>query len=164
MMTVLRSFPPRRILFVCTGNTCRSPLAAAICRARLAERLACAESDLPSHGFVVESAGVMASRDDEASPGAVEVAREYGARLEQHRSQQVNADLLRQATDVLAMTSGHAELLTLRYSELGIRVELLGGPGSDLPDPIGGDAAAYLACATLIATHLDRHLANWTRP
>ena len=155
---------PRRILFVCTGNTCRSPLAAAICRARLAARLGCAEDQLPGRGFVVGSAGVMASPGDAASPGAVEAAREFGALLGDHRSRPVDPGLLTEATDVLAMTGGHAALLALRYSGLGVRVELLGGPGGDLPDPIGGDRAVYRACAAVIATHVERHISEWIGP
>ena len=119
---------------------------------------------MPARGYVVASAGVLASPGDAASWGAVEAAREFGARLGDHRSRPVNPELLTTATDVLAMTGGHAALLALRYSELGFRVELLGGPGGDLPDPIGGDQAVYRACAAIIATHVDRHISEWIGP
>src|SRR5207245_9226247 len=55
------------IVFVCTGNTCRSPLAEALCKKRLAERLGCAPPDLPRHGFAVQSAGLAAMIGDRAA-------------------------------------------------------------------------------------------------
>jgi len=153
----------RSVLFVCTGNTCRSPLAAAICERLLAGRLGCAVAELPARGFVVRSAGVAAVPGDAATPQAVDVAAEAGIDLTGHRSTPVSAELLAAATDVLAMTHGHAAALALRYPGAGPGVRLLGGPGGDLPDPIGGDAAVYRTCAGMIAAHLDRHLAEWLR-
>ena len=157
-------YAPRRVLFVCTGNTCRSPMAAAICKARLASRLGCNEAELPARGFVVESAGVMAAAGDAATFGAVEAARDFGADLGGHRSRPIDPGLLLGATDVLAMTHGHAAVLALRYPEVRIAVGLLGGAGGDLPDPIGGDRATYQACAAAIAGHLDRHITEWIGP
>ena len=55
-------------------------------------------------------------------------------------------------------------LLAVRYPGLGARAELLGGPGGDLPDPIGGDGEVYRACAALIAAHVERLVSEWTRP
>ena len=162
--SAFRNPQSRRVLFVCTGNTCRSPLAAGVCRAMLAARLGCAEGDLPARGFVIESAGVAAAPGDVASPEAVDVARRYGADLSGHRSQMVTPEMLAAATDVLAMTHGHGMLLALRYPDAGARVRLLGGPGGDVPDPIGGGRDVYELCAAVIAGHLDGHLAEWVGP
>jgi len=71
--------PARVILFVCTGNTCRSPLAEALCKKRLAKQLRCDVVDLPDHGFVVLSAGLAAMIGSPAAPEAVETARRFGA-------------------------------------------------------------------------------------
>src|SRR5712691_6240493 len=73
---------PCRILFVCTGNTCRSPLAEALCKKRLAEQLGCRVDELAERGYVVASAGVSAYPGDEAAAAAVEIAAEFGAGLD----------------------------------------------------------------------------------
>lgn len=158
-----RDRPKRSVLFVCTGNTCRSPLAEVLCRVRLAKRLGCDGSELAGRGFVIRSAGVMAYTGAEASPEAAVVAEAYGANLAGHVSRAVDADLLGSATDVFAMTSGHAALLMMRFPNFGPEPRLLCGT-EDLPDPIGGDDAVYRACAAAMTVHLDRLIADWTMP
>lgn len=150
---------PRSILFVCTGNTCRSPLAAALCRRLLAERLGCDVSELPARGFTVESAGLAAVPGVPATPEAVAVAAELGADLAGHLSRPLYPEALAAASDVLAMTHGHAMALAFRYPGLGPPARLLGE--SDLDDPIGGDLTLYRACAAAIHAQLRRHLAEW---
>lgn len=155
--------PPsgRSLLFVCTGNTCRSPLAEALCKRLLADRLGCPPGELPARGFVVRSAGVAAFAGDAPAAPAVEVAREFGADLSDHRSRPVNPELLDESTDVIAMTHGHAAALLMRFPGYGPAVRLLGGPDGDLDDPIGGDIEVYRACAREIARHLNRWLPGW---
>jgi protein-tyrosine phosphatase len=149
------------VLFVCTGNTCRSPLAEAICRRLLADRLGVAEDELPARGFVIRSAGVMAGPGDPAAYEAAEAAREmFGADLSAHSSTPVNPELLAGATDVIAMTAAHAAVLAMRFPGVGPAPVLLCG-ADDLPDPIGGDREVYRACAAIIADHLDRHFRGW---
>lgn len=155
--------PHRSVLFVCTGNTCRSPLAESICKRMLADRLGCEPGELPARGFVVRSAGVMAYSGDIASPLAVDVARELQAELGAHRSRPVNPELLAEATDVIAMTRGHLAALTVRYPNLGPDPRLL-CEGFDLPDPIGGDTDEYRACARLIADSLVPFIQKWLGP
>src|SRR5262245_35938111 len=99
---------PRTVLFVCTGNTCRSPLAEAMCKRLLADRLGCGQNDLPSRGFVIGSAGVATWGGLPASPEAETVARSVGADLSGHVSRPVDTGLLAGATDVIAMTAAHA--------------------------------------------------------
>ncbi len=149
------------LLFVCTGNTCRSPLAAALCRAKLAERLGCRADELEARGWRVESAGVAAWPGDPAAPAAVQVAAEFGADLTAHRSRPVSADLLSTATRVVAMTRGHAATVAARFPGIGPIPGLIGSLDEDLPDPIGGDLAVYRDCAATLVAHLDRRLAEW---
>jgi protein-tyrosine phosphatase len=148
------------VLFVCTGNTCRSPLAEAICKRMLADRLGCDPGDLPARGFVVRSAGVMAYPGDTSAPPAVDAAAELRADLGEHRSRPVNPELLAEATDVIAMTRSHVAVLSMRFPNLGPAPILLCDE-FDLPDPIGGDADEYRACARLIADNLDRFIRGW---
>lgn len=155
--------PVRSVLFVCTGNTCRSPLAEAITKATLAKRLNCRIAELPAKGFIIRSAGVMAMPGDEASLESQAVAREFGADLRAHCSQSVSPDLLREATDVIAMTGSHAMLLAMQCPGVGPEPKLLCGR-DDLPDPIGSEIDVYRACATLIRTHVDRLISEWMTP
>ena len=151
---------PEVILFVCTGNTCRSPLAAALCRTLLAARLGCEADELEARGWVVGSAGVAAWPGDPATPAAVLVAAEQGADLTAHRSRAVSAELLAGATRVVAMTRGHAATVAGRFPGVGPAPTLIGGPEDDLPDPIGGDLQVYRACADTLLAHLDRLVAE----
>lgn len=160
-MADAQSQPARSVLFVCTGNTCRSPLAEAVCKRLLADRLGCTPEELPARGWEVRSAGIAAWPGDAATPAAVEVARELGADLDRHRSQRVSPELLDRATAVVAMTRMHADALAMQFPGAGPGPVLLCGPGDDLDDPIGGDLALYRACAAVIRGHLERHLTEW---
>jgi L-threonylcarbamoyladenylate synthase len=138
------------IVFVCTGNTCRSPLAEALLKERLAEVLGCAVDELPRRGFVVLSAGLAAIRGVEASGQAVEVAREYGADLSIHSSQPVTPDLVGTADYLLAMTQSHLRLLQSLHLGECPRPRLLSRDGTDITDPIGASLADYRFCAEQI--------------
>ena len=142
------------IVFVCTGNTCRSPLAEALFKKLLAEQLETDPEELPARGFMVVSAGLAAYPGCRATPEAVEAARELGADLSRHRSRPLTAGLAGQADYIIAMTRTH--LMALEAS-LGLANEprLLGGDADDVPDPIGGDQEVYRECARRILSHLE---------
>jgi len=143
------------IVFVCTGNTCRSPLAEALCKKRLAERLSCPVEELPQRGFVVLSAGVAAFDGDEAAAPAVEVARTYGADLSGHVSQHLDQHLAAQADHLICMTQGHLQSLISLFPHLACEPRLLSPSGADLPDPIGQDEPVYRSCAEQIWQDLE---------
>jgi protein-tyrosine phosphatase len=152
------------IVFVCTGNTCRSPLAEALCKKLLAERLGCAPEELARRGFLVLSAGLAAMMGGEAAPEAVAVARELGADLSRHRSQYLTDDLAALADYLIVMTQGHLRLLTGQYPELGPPPRLLCPDGCDLADPIGCDEAVYRECAQQILHALEGFLPELLQP
>jgi protein-tyrosine phosphatase len=142
------------VVFVCTGNTCRSPLAEALFKKRLADRLGCGVDELPGRGFLVLSAGLAAMMGGPAAAEAVEVAGSFGADLSGHHSQPLTADLAAQADYLMAMTRGHVRTLLAHYPQLGARPRLLDPAGTDLADPLGGDRPVYEECGRHIWQHL----------
>ncbi|MEO8193891.1 MAG: low molecular weight protein arginine phosphatase [Gemmatimonadales bacterium] len=128
-----------RILFVCSGNTCRSPMAEAIVR-RLASEAA--RSDIE-----VSSAGTQAWDGSPASDGALLVGMERGLDLSAHRSRQLTREILMESDLILAMTPSH--LSRVRELNPEANAHLLAGfsagesTGEAVQDPFGGDLAAY---------------------
>jgi L-threonylcarbamoyladenylate synthase len=155
---VLADLAQCRILFVCTGNTCRSPLAMALCRQLLAQRLGCAIAELPQHGFQVLSAGLAAITAEPASPEAVIVAQELGGDLKEHRSQPLTVDLLAQADCLFAMTTSHLRMFEAFDRLPGPAPSMLSPSGRDIADPIGYDIGVYRQCARQIQECLEERL------
>ncbi len=145
------------ILLVCSGNTCRSPLAAAILVDKLSR-----EPDL--RDIAVQSAGVAAWDGTPASEGSYLVALERGLDLSSHRARMVTADLVRNQDLILTMSDAHAR----RVAELGGEgkvyplADYAGNPHGqhDIHDPMGGDVAGYRATAALLDELLDRAVAR----
>ncbi|QDT65441.1 low molecular weight protein arginine phosphatase [Calycomorphotria hydatis] len=141
-------------LFVCTGNTCRSPLAEAMFRKLLADRVGCEQHELTEHGFVVGSAGLAAAYGMPASSESLTVSREHGYILEDHFSQPLTDQLLDRADYVFTMTSRHREAIISARPDLADRVRLLSREGLDVADPIGGGPAEYEHCRIEIEREL----------
>ena len=158
----LEKLSARMVLFVCTGNTCRSPLAEGLAKVLLAERLGCRAEELPARGFWLLSAGVATYGGGPATPESVEAGAELGADLRAHRSRPVNPPLLAAADEVIAMTRGHADALAYRFPGVGPAARLLCPEGTDVDDPIGAGPEVYRACAQTIRDHLGRFIGGWT--
>lgn len=147
-----------RLLFVCTGNTCRSPMAAALAERMFAERLGCEPSALPARGIVVSSAGTSGGRGG-ASEGAIEAMARRGLDLSGHRSSALTVDIIRQADYIFTMTRSHLETVLTLSPEASERVGLL-LDGQDVADPIGGGEGEYESCARLIEEGVRTRLAD----
>jgi protein-tyrosine phosphatase len=134
-------------LFICTGNTCRSPMAEALCKVLLARRLGCAVDALADHGYVVMSAGVAASDGMPAAAHAIDVVSMRGGSLKRHASRRVNEALLLRSDRIFALSGEHLEVLLDYAPEVADRARLLHPRGLDIVDPIGSDRAMYQATA-----------------
>jgi protein-tyrosine phosphatase len=149
------------ILFVCTGNTCRSPMAEGIARMKLAERFNCAPDQLALRAFRVASAGVFAARKSPAASESAAVVGEYGGDLGAHESQPLSRELLAQHDFIYAMTAGHLASIQDTFPDLADRVQLLDPAGGEIPDPIGAGIDVYRATGNRIAELIDQRLSDW---
>jgi protein-tyrosine-phosphatase len=144
--------PAFRVLFVCTGNTCRSPLAALALSAELGE-------DAPR--VDVRSAGTAAHPGQAASEGSRRVAEHDGLDLSGHRSRSVTASMARDADLVFVMTPAHRSALEA-LGVAGEQIHLMSewpGPGQpELPvfDPFGASFEAYEECWRRLRIHAKR--------
>lgn len=129
--------PPATILFVCTGNICRSPLAEAVARQVLSAHFHV--SDLSTVGLVLASAGTQALTGHPATIEIQTVAAEIGLDLSGHRSTQVDSNMLKGASLVYAMKTDH--IAWLRSHRPDLRVALLGPTAID--DPYGSGLTEY---------------------
>ncbi|MFX3624424.1 MAG: low molecular weight protein arginine phosphatase [Ectobacillus sp.] len=145
----------KRILFVCTGNTCRSPMAEAVLR------------HYGKGKFEVKSAGVFASAGSEASEHAKAALAEKGIVIN-HTSQQLTEELLNWADAVLAMTKSHQQLILQHYPHMKDKVytlhQFVNETDKDISDPFGGSLAVYKETLQELEAAIEEFLKKNTEP
>ncbi len=130
-----------KILFICTGNTCRSPMAAALMN-KIAEN-----NDLD---ISAQSAGIYADPGEPASEEAIEVMADYGIDLSSHRSRNISDDMIAESDLILTMTEGHKMMTSALAPDKIFTICEFSGYDGDIIDPFGGDVEEYEETAEAI--------------
>ena len=141
----------RTILFVCTGNICRSPMAEALLKRILARE--------GLTGYVVRSAGVWAANGRPASPYAIQVMAKRGMDISRHRAHSLTRADVEEADLILAMASEHVEVIETLLPQYRPKIHLLSemaGRHDDIADPGGGPLYEYLQCADELEDLIER--------
>jgi protein-tyrosine phosphatase len=147
-----RADNPTKVLFVCTANVCRSPMAEAIFEALAEER---------GLQYRAASAGVAALVDEEITPNARAALEEVGIYAKEHRARQVSEATLREADLVLVMGPRHVATLRRRFGDLSERVYTLpeyalgASPEEGIPDPYGHTMTAFRASVRQLLEYIE---------
>jgi protein-tyrosine-phosphatase len=139
----------RLFLFVCSGNTCRSPMAAAIANTEIAKRMRLPVAALQTVNVRALSAGVTARVGEPLTAEAQDALRSLNVPVEPHAARNLTAELAQQAEMIFCMTSAHRDAVIKLLPAVANKTYCLDAQ-SDVDDPIGKGMEAYLNCAQRI--------------
>lgn len=148
----------KTVLFVCSGNTCRSPMAASVLRHLISQALGTTADRLERAGFRIESAGISAFPGAPMPREAVLALQRQGIEPGEHQSRPVTPDLVKETDLILTMTRAHAAALESQHGIGPPLVSLLAPDGEDIPDPIGGGDSIYEECLSEIRRAVETRL------
>lgn len=144
----------QNILFVCTGNTCRSAMAA-----YLAAQIK--DNQMPQTAFRFDSAGIVAVDGYPASENAVAVMQEWDIDITDHRSKKFQSYMVDRADVIVCMTGMHKKALLEEYPEAKEKIFFLGelsGSGEEIPDPYMGSLSLYRLTRDVLKDEIMRML------
>jgi len=153
----LRAWSQIRFLFVCTGNTCRSPMAEGICRKYLAEKAHCNVDDLERIGYKVSSAGIIGTAGLPATAEAVTACAAKGIDISAHRNQGLSRELIRASDFIFAMEQVHRQRIIALEPTAVNRCSLL-AESRGIPDPIGHPQEFYDRCVDMIERAVKKRI------
>lgn len=153
---IVRRMMQINFLVVCSGNTCRSPMAEGILRTLLAEKLGIPEMELPARGYNVESAGISAVAGLCPTPAAVRALAKQGIDISGHKSAPLRQDVVHRADYIFAMTNSHVEAVRRMVPQSRDRVMKVAH--QDIEDPIGESDDVYIQVARQIEEGLRERL------
>ncbi len=142
------------VLFVCTGNTCRSPLAEVLARDLVAKALSVAPAALLARGLAFRSAGTGTAVGLPASDGSLAAARELGLDLSEHRSTQLTPELCARVDRILCLSPAHRQAVLDLAPDAAAKTTLLRPDGAAIADPYGADLPVYRQTRDEIAAAL----------
>ena len=145
------------MLVVCSGNTCRSPMAEGMAKQILAEQRGLTINELETAGLRVLSAGAFTAGGLPASPEAVEAMSKIDIDLSNHRSQPLSPELIHEADVIYCMTRDHYQAIVSMSPSAADKTSTL-DPQGDVEDPFGSNATGYQRCAELIRRRLAQRL------
>ncbi len=144
------------ILFVCTGNTCRSPMAEGFGRSIIAKKLQCNIDQLEKNGYHISSAGIMAFDNHPASPESVKACQSRGVDISGHKSRLISKEMIQNADYILAMSDSHYSTILSIAPESAAKTQMLDANG--IADPIGNTQDIYDSCAQQIYDAIERFI------
>lgn len=146
-----------KIIFVCTGNICRSPMAQYYAQSVINKRA-------NSEDYYIESAGINAYQGEGSTQNAIDAMKQYGIDLSKHKANTLENSLIEEADYIIGMTELHKNILMQIYPKLKNRIftlrEVAGNDmySKDIEDPWGYNLDVYINIAKQIVENVDKFL------